>query len=194
MALVPEVTKHYGKLDLYINGEWVKPETGQYFETTNPATDEVIAEAPIASKGDAEKAISAAHEAFKKWRNVPFRDRAKMVFRLRQKIEERSEWLSRVLVQDHGCTIDEGRGTNARIVENVEAAGSSMYGDYRGIHVDQLATGILCPLCDRLRLHGHREAEPPGPGRRRLDHESRCGNRPAAGCRQPAPYGTGPQP
>ena len=144
MALIPEVTKHYGKLDLYINGEWVKPETGQYFETTNPATDEVIAEAPIASKGDAEKAISAAHEAFKKWRNVPFRDRAKMVFRLRQKIEERSEWLSRVLVQDHGCTIDEGRGTNARIVENVEAAGSSMYGDYRGIHVDQLATGIDC--------------------------------------------------
>ena len=144
MAVVPEVAKHHGKLRNYINGQWVEPGTGQYFDTTNPATDEAIAEAPIASKADVEAAITAAHEAFKKWRNVPFRDRAKKVFTLREKVVEKTEWLSRILVQDHGCTIDEARGTNARIVENIEAAGSSMYSYYRGEHVDQLATGIDC--------------------------------------------------
>ena len=142
--MVPEVAKHYGRLKNYINGEWVEPATGQYFTTTNPATDEVIAEAPIASRADVEAAIGAAYEAFKKWRDVPFRDRAKKVFTLREKCAEKSEWLARILVQDHGCTIEEGRGTCARIVENVEAAGSSMYGPYRGEHVDQLATGIDC--------------------------------------------------
>ncbi len=142
--MVPEVAKHYGRLKNYINGEWVEPATGQYFTTTNPATDEVIAEAPIASRADVEAAIGAAYEAFKKWRDVPFRDRAKKVFTLREKCAEKSEWLARILVQDHGCTIEEGRGTCARIVENIEAAGSSMYGPYRGEHVDQLATGIDC--------------------------------------------------
>ena len=143
MAL-PEVAKHYGRLRNYIGGEWMEPGTGQYFETTNPATDEVIAEAPIASRTDVEAAISAAHQAFKKWKEVPFRDRAKKVFTLREKFVEKSEWLARILVQDHGCAIEEGRGTCARIVENIEAAGSSMYGPYRGEHVDQLAGGIDC--------------------------------------------------
>ena len=144
MAFVPEVSKHYGKLKNFINGQWVKPGTKQYFTTTNPATDEVIAEAPIASRDDVEAAISAAHEAFKKWRDVPFRDRAKMVFNMREKFSQKAEWLSRILVQDHGCTIEEGRGTHARVVENIETAGASMFGYYRGEHVDQLATGIDC--------------------------------------------------
>jgi malonate-semialdehyde dehydrogenase (acetylating)/methylmalonate-semialdehyde dehydrogenase len=144
MAIVPEVAKHHGRLKNYINGQWVEPGTGQYFETTNPATGEVIAEAPIASRQDVEAAISAAYEAFKKWRNVPFRDRAKKVFTLREKFAEKSEWLSRILTQDHGCPVDDSRGTNARIVENIEAAGASMFGYYRGEHVDQLANGIDC--------------------------------------------------
>ncbi len=124
MAVVPEVAKHYGRLKNYINGEWVDAGTGEYFETTNPATGAVIAEAPIASRNDVEAAIGAAYEAFKTWRDVPFRDRAKKVFTLRERCAEKAEWLARILVQDHGCTIDEGRGTCARIVENVEAAGT----------------------------------------------------------------------
>ncbi len=43
---------------------------------------------------------------------------------------------------DHGRTIDEARGTLARFGENIESAGSSMYGYYMGRHVDQLANGI----------------------------------------------------
>jgi malonate-semialdehyde dehydrogenase (acetylating)/methylmalonate-semialdehyde dehydrogenase len=144
MAVLQEVSKHYGKLKQYINGKWVEPESKRYFETTNPATGEVIAEAPIATREEVDRAISAAYEAFNKWRNVPFRDRAKLVFTLREKIVEKSEWLSRILVQDHGRTIDEARGTLARCVENIEAAGSSMYSSYKGVHVDQLANGIDC--------------------------------------------------
>ncbi len=72
-GITTEVKKHYGKLKQFINGEWVKPESGKYFETTNPATGEVIAEAPVASLKEVDRTISAAHEAFKKWRNVPFR-------------------------------------------------------------------------------------------------------------------------
>ena len=95
MAVVPEVAKHYGRLKNYINGEWVDAGTGEYFETTNPATGEVIAEAPIASRNDVEAAISSAYEAFRKWKDVPFRDRAKKVFNLRERSRRRpSGWLA----------------------------------------------------------------------------------------------------
>ncbi len=146
MAVLPEVDKHYGKLKLFIDGKWVEPSSGAYFETTNPATGEVIAEAPVASPGEVEKAIAGAHEAFKKWRNVPFRDRTKLVFSLRETFARHHEELARVLVQDHGCTIDEGRGTISRCMENIEAAGSAMYSLYKGEHVEQLANGIDCYL------------------------------------------------
>ncbi len=146
MAILPEVKRHYGKLKLYINGQWVNTASKKYFETTNPASGEVIAEAPVASRDEVEQAIAAAQEAFKKWRNVPFRDKAKLVFNLRDTFGKHHEELARILVQDHGCTIDEGRGTISRCMENIEAAGSSMYSLYKGEHVDQLATGIDCYL------------------------------------------------
>ena len=146
MAILPEVKKDYGKLKQYINGKWVEPSSTVYFETTNPATGEKIAEAPVASSGEVEQAIAAAHEAFKKWRNVPFRDRAKLVFNLRETFAAHHEELSRILVQDHGCTIDEGRGTISRCMENIEAAGSALYSTYKGEHVEQLANGIDCYL------------------------------------------------
>ncbi len=146
MAILEEVSKHYGKLKLYINGQWVDTKSNRYFETTNPASAQVIAEAPVASADEVEQAIATAHDAFKKWRNVPFRDRAKLIFNLRDTFGKHHEELARVLVQDHGCTIDEGRGTISRCMENIEAAGSSMYSLYKGEHVDQLATGIDCYL------------------------------------------------
>lgn len=146
MALLPEVSKHYGKLKLYLNGQWVEPKINRYFETTNPALDEVIAEAPVASMEDVEQAIAAAQEAFLKWRDIPLRDRARLVFNLRETFARHHEELARILVQDHGCTIEEGRGTISRCMENIEAAGSALYSLYKGEHVDQLATGIDCYL------------------------------------------------
>jgi acyl-CoA reductase-like NAD-dependent aldehyde dehydrogenase len=48
MALLPEVSKHYGKLKLYINGQWVESRSTRSFEDTNPARNEVIAEVLVA--------------------------------------------------------------------------------------------------------------------------------------------------
>ena len=53
MALLPEVKSHYGKLKLLIDGEWVDSTSTQVHETVNPATGEVIAEFPTATKEEA---------------------------------------------------------------------------------------------------------------------------------------------
>jgi malonate-semialdehyde dehydrogenase (acetylating)/methylmalonate-semialdehyde dehydrogenase len=141
--LLPEVKKHYGKLKLLIDGEWVESRSSNIQQDTNPATDEVIAEFPLAAREEALAAVEAAHKAFQTWRNVPLRDRAYMLFTMHGKFRERFEEICRVLTQDHGRTIDEARGSVARVLENIESACSAIYGlPKQNEHMMNLASGI----------------------------------------------------
>jgi malonate-semialdehyde dehydrogenase (acetylating)/methylmalonate-semialdehyde dehydrogenase len=135
--------KHYGKLPLLIGGEWVESRSTVVQETTNPATGEVIAQFPEATKDEARAAVAAAHQAFQGWKDVCLRDRARLLFDLRGRLDERAEELSRILTQDHGRTIDESRGSVRRVIENVESACAAAYRLVKdNEHLDQLATGI----------------------------------------------------
>ena len=143
MGTLPEVKKHYGKLKLFINGEWVESKSTEVREDTNPATDEVIAEFPTATEAEARAAVEAAHNAFAIWKDVPMRERARMLFDMRAKFEEHFDRLTRILTQDHGRTIGESIGSVRRVIENIESACSALYGLVRrNEHLDQLASGI----------------------------------------------------
>ncbi|MBU0989347.1 MAG: aldehyde dehydrogenase family protein, partial [Proteobacteria bacterium] len=128
MALLPEVKKHYGKLKFLINGEWVDSKSTDIQETTNPATGEAIAQYPTATKEEALLAVKAAHDAFQTWKDVPMRDRARLLFGMHAKFEEHYEKMCRILTQDHGRTIGESRGSVSRVIENIESACSALYG------------------------------------------------------------------
>ena len=142
MALLPEVKEHYGKLRLYIGGEWVQSQ-GEYAETTNPATGQVIAQYPTATQEEARAAVEAAQEGFLAWRRVALRERARLLFDLRQSFEKHFDVLCRVLTQDHGRTIGESRGSVRRVIENVESACSAAYAMPKlNEHIDDLARGI----------------------------------------------------
>ena len=143
MSLLPEVKKHYGKLKLLIDGKWNDSQSTEIQETTNPATDEVIAEFPSATKEEAREAVAAAHRAFQTWKDVSLRDRARYLFRMHAKFEEHYDEMCRILTQDHGRTIGEAKGSVSRVIENIESACSALYGlARRNEHVDQLANGI----------------------------------------------------
>lgn len=143
MALLPEVKKHYGKQKFFIDGEWINSKSTSMNENTNPATSEAISEFPSATKEEARAAVEAAHRAFKDWKEVALRDRARLLFDMRGKFEEHFDELARVLAQDHGRTIEEANGSLRRVIENIESACSALYGlADRNEHIDQLATGI----------------------------------------------------
>ncbi|HON86381.1 MAG TPA: aldehyde dehydrogenase family protein [Syntrophorhabdaceae bacterium] len=144
MAVLPEVKKHYGRLRFFINGEWIESESDKTFKDTDPGTGEIIAEVPVALEYEIDRAIDAAFSAFKKWRNIPFRDRADYINRLRAAFDSNHEDLSRILSQDHGRAISDSRGTIDRCIENIESASGAMYSFYKGEYVEQLATGIDC--------------------------------------------------
>ncbi|HIW83217.1 MAG TPA: aldehyde dehydrogenase family protein, partial [Candidatus Dorea gallistercoris] len=56
---------------LYINGEFVDGNTGQYIEIENPYTREIIAKVPRGDREDVERAVRAARKAFETWQEVP---------------------------------------------------------------------------------------------------------------------------
>ena len=143
MPLLPEVSKHYGKLNFFINGSWVESRSPTFVEDFNPATGEVIAEAPTATAEEINMAVEAASGAFGAWKDFPMRERARLLFDLRGKFEEHFDVLCRVLIQDHGRTIPEARGSVRRMIENIESACSALYGLVKqNEHMDQLASGI----------------------------------------------------
>jgi malonate-semialdehyde dehydrogenase (acetylating)/methylmalonate-semialdehyde dehydrogenase len=143
MALLPEVKKHYGRLKLLIDGEWVDSTSSIINQTTNPATGEVIAEFPTATQAEARAAVEAAAKAFQAMKGIALRERARMLFDMRQRYEEHFDELSRVLSQDHGRTIKESQGSLRRCIENIESACSAAYGLVaRNEHLDNLANGI----------------------------------------------------
>ncbi len=143
MALLPEVKKHYGKQKLFINGEWIDSKSGEIHENPNPATGEIISEFPTATREEARAAVEAAHQAFQTWREVPMRDRARLLFDMRARFEEHFDELTRVLVQDHGRTIGEAIGSVRRVIENIESACSALYSLRKeNEHMEQVARGI----------------------------------------------------
>jgi malonate-semialdehyde dehydrogenase (acetylating)/methylmalonate-semialdehyde dehydrogenase len=142
MAVLPEVEKHYGKLKFYINGSWMDSVSDQIYEDVNPATGEVIAEFPSATDSEIEQAVQTAQVALQKWREVPLRDKARYLFDLRGKFEDHYDRLCRVLVQDHGRTIGEARGTLRRCIENIESACSALLLLTKGEYITDLAKGL----------------------------------------------------
>ena len=72
--------------------------------------------------------MDAAQRAFGEMNKIALRERARMLFDMRQKFEEHFDELSRVLTQDHGRTIGESRGSVRRSIENIESACSAAYG------------------------------------------------------------------
>lgn len=91
------------KINHWINGKNVAG--SEYFQTTNPASGEVLAE--VASGGEAEihQAVAAAKEAFPKWANLPMKERARLMRRLGDLIDQNVPDIAAMETADTGLPI-----------------------------------------------------------------------------------------
>ncbi len=96
---------------LLIDGKWVDSESGKTFETRNPATDEVICKIAEGGKADVDKAVKAARKAFEegKWRTMTTAQRARLMYKLADEIEKRTEEFAQLETLDNGKPIKESR-------------------------------------------------------------------------------------
>jgi lactaldehyde dehydrogenase / glycolaldehyde dehydrogenase len=94
--------------EMYIGGQWVAASDTR--PVLNPATEEVIAEAPEGDVSHVEQALEAARDAQAAWAKRSYVERAAVVSDVVRLIRERSEELARLVVAEQGKTITEARG------------------------------------------------------------------------------------
>src|SRR5712691_13163362 len=104
-AVAPRIFKNF------INGEWVESRSGKAYENRNPAnTDELVGMFVSGTEEDANQAVDAAKEAYKKWRLVPAPKRAEIMFRAAELLLQRKDDFSKDMTREMGKVLEETRG------------------------------------------------------------------------------------
>lgn len=94
---------------LYIDGEFSQPDSKKYFNTINPATEEILAEISEAGDLDIDRAVKAASKAFESWSVLPGGERAKYIFRIARILQERAREFAVLETLNNGKPIRETR-------------------------------------------------------------------------------------
>jgi acyl-CoA reductase-like NAD-dependent aldehyde dehydrogenase len=76
----------------------------------NPATEEVVAVCPRASKAQLDKAVAAAKAAFPGWSATPIAERKKALAAIAQRIQSKADELARILTQEQGKPLADATG------------------------------------------------------------------------------------
>lgn len=121
-APAPESTDHIKlekRYDLFIDGKFVKPASGKYFDSVNPATEEKLAEVAEANEKDVDRAVKAARTAYEKvWSKMPAKERSKYIYRIARMIQERARELAVIETMDGGKSIRESRDIDVPLAAN----------------------------------------------------------------------------
>ena len=94
---------------LFIGGRWVESAGGRTFATRDPATGEVLAKVAEANAEDVDRAVAAARKSFDRgtWRELPPAERAKVLWKIGDMIEERATELAQLETLDNGMPIND---------------------------------------------------------------------------------------
>ena len=100
----------YEKFGQFINGKWQKSENNETYDVINPATEEIIGKASKAGKGDVEKALKAAEQGLKVWRNTTPWQRSYIIRKIADRIRGKQDDLAKWMTLEVGKPLAEGVG------------------------------------------------------------------------------------
>ncbi|GGP06986.1 aldehyde dehydrogenase [Oceanobacillus neutriphilus] len=101
------IVNYEKRYDNYIGGEYRPPVKGNYFENTTPITGEVFCELARSTKEDVDAAIDAAHEAKDAWGKTSVTERAVILNRIADRMEENLEKLAVAESWENGKAVRE---------------------------------------------------------------------------------------
>jgi len=116
---------------MYISGKWVEAQNGNTFKVTNPATEDVFAEVPLAAKEDVEEAVSAANSAFPEWSSLTPFERGRYLRKASELVLSRSKEIARLMTMEQGKPLAEAEGEvikGADILRYYAEEGERIYG------------------------------------------------------------------
>src|SRR3989442_11288930 len=94
---------------MYINGEWVLAEGGATFDVINPADQSTVASVTNGAAPEIQRAVQAAHAAFREWSALAPKDRGRFLLRIQELMEERRDDLARLVTPENGKPFEEAK-------------------------------------------------------------------------------------
>ncbi|GAC1350222.1 MAG: aldehyde dehydrogenase family protein [Ktedonobacteraceae bacterium] len=101
---------------LFINNQWVKPASGQYLDSINPATAKPLTRVAAANAADVDAAVAAARSAFETWSKTPAHLRARYMYAIARHVQKHSRLLAVLESLDNGKSIRETRDLDIPLV------------------------------------------------------------------------------
>lgn len=100
------------KYQLYIGGEWKDSSDGTTIKTYNPANWQLLSEIADATEKDVDDAVKAARKAFETWSKTTPTERAIILNKIADIIDDNTEYLSSIETMDNGKPIRETTGAD----------------------------------------------------------------------------------
>ncbi len=116
----------------YLDGTWADADSGETIDVNNPSTQQVVGTIPKMGADETRRAIDSAQAAFKSWRKLTAKDRAKFLRKFADLMMHHQEDLAIIMTTEQGKPLAESRGEIAYAASFMEwfaEEGKRMYGD-----------------------------------------------------------------
>jgi succinate-semialdehyde dehydrogenase/glutarate-semialdehyde dehydrogenase len=113
-------TTSYEKLVLYIDGKFVEAEGRKAEPVLNPATGEILAHLPHATREDLDRALAAAQRAFTTWSKTSPLERSAVLRKVAELARARADVIGRNITLDQGKPLAESVGEVTVCAEHAE--------------------------------------------------------------------------
>lgn len=113
---------HPPKVPNLIGGKFLESKACAFIDVVNPGTQEIVSQVPLTTYEEFKAAVSAAKQAFPKWKNTPSTVRRRIMFKFQELIRRNIDKLAISLTTEQGRTLKGAKGDVLRGLEVVEHA------------------------------------------------------------------------
>jgi acyl-CoA reductase-like NAD-dependent aldehyde dehydrogenase len=117
---------------MLIGGNWVSSVSGQVLTVENPAKRQPIADIPRGSNADVDRAVQTAARAFPNWSKVRPRERGRMLLRIADALETRSEEVARTIALETGNALRTQARSEAHLSADIFRYFGGLAGELKG--------------------------------------------------------------
>src|SRR6516162_10755553 len=122
MATTEAELRSRDHVKMLVGGRWETSPSARLGPVYNPSNGSVIAAVPFCTADEVDRVVQAAAAALPAWAETPVVERARVMFRFRDRIAGNAEELASLVTREHGKTLAEARASVQRGIEVVEFA------------------------------------------------------------------------
>jgi malonate-semialdehyde dehydrogenase (acetylating)/methylmalonate-semialdehyde dehydrogenase len=105
----------------FVGGEFVE-HAGEYADVVSPIDGSLLSRVPLSTAGEVAAAVQAAHDAFAEWSSRTMKERAQVAYRYRELLLRHIDEIARLIHEENGKTVAEGKAEVVRAIEVTEFA------------------------------------------------------------------------